>query len=166
MHDPDLRAIRAILTAARAQGRDSLTEPEGLALLGALGIAVPAWRLIGDEREVDDQLLTAFSGDRVVLKAVAPGLAHKTEHGGVAFPGRTIEGVLAAVAAMRARLPSPPTGFTLAQLVAHDRDPGGELLLAFRWTDDLGPVAAVGAGGVSTELLAADLRPGRELGIV
>ncbi len=166
VNEPHLSAIRAILATARAQGRDILSEPEGLALLDALGIAIPTWRLVADEAAVDGELLAALPGERVVVKAVAPGLAHKTEHGAVAFPARTVEAVRAAMAAMRVRLPSPPTGFTVTELVAHDRDPGGELLLSFRWTDDLGPVAAVGAGGVATEFLAADLRPGSELAIV
>ena len=162
---PDLDAVRALLAAARADRRDALTEPEGLALLTAMGIDVPEWRLLAGEAEADESLLARFAGERVVLKAVAPGLAHKTEVGGVAFVARSAAAVRDAMAAMRTRLPSPPTGFTLAQLVPHDRDPGGELLLAFRWTDDLGAIVAVGAGGTATELLAADLRPGRELAI-
>ncbi len=166
MTEPDLDAIRRILARARAAGRDSLLEPEGLALLEALGMAVPAWRMVRDEPEVDEAVLRALPGSRVVVKAVAPRLAHKTEVGGVAFVDRAVGPVRAAIAAMRARLPSPAIGFTVADLVAHDRDPGGELLLAFRWTDDMGPIAAVGAGGVATEILAADLRPGRELAIV
>lgn len=164
--EPDLPAVRTILDVARAGGRDTLDEPEGLALLAALGVALPVWRLVPDEAAVDAPLLAAFAGERVVLKAVAPGLAHKTEHGGVAFPARTPDAVRAAMGEMRRRLPSPPTGFTVAQLVVHDRDPGGELLLAFRWTDDLGPIVAVGAGGTATEALARDLRPGRDLAIV
>jgi acyl-CoA synthetase (NDP forming) len=70
------------------------------------------------------------------------------------------------MAAMRTRLDERPEGFTVAEFVAHDAGPGGELLLALRWTDDLGPVVAVGAGGVLTEALAADLQPGREIAIL
>ena len=165
MTEPDLDAIRRILADARSAGRDSLLEPEGLALLAALGIAVPAWMLVAGAADVDQPTLDGIGGDRVVLKAVAPGLAHKTEVGGVAFVERSVAAVREAIEAMAARLPSPATGFTIADRIAHDRDPGGELLLSFRWTDDLGPIAAVGAGGISTELLAADLRPGRELAI-
>ena len=165
MTEPDLDAIRRLLADARAAGRDTLLEPEGLALLEALGMAVPAWRLVAGEAEVDQACLDAVGGDRVVVKAVAAGLAHKTEVGGVVFVERTPAAVRAAIAAMRARLPVPATGFTVARLVPHDRDPGGELLLSLRWTDDLGPIVAVGAGGIATELLAADLRPGRELAI-
>ena len=38
-----LAAIRAILERARAAGRTTLLEPEGLALLAEAGIAVPRW---------------------------------------------------------------------------------------------------------------------------
>ncbi len=67
---------------------------------------------------------------------------------------------------MRARLDDPPEGFIVAEFVGHDAGPAGELLLALRWTDDMGPVVAVGAGGVLTEALAADLKPGREIAIL
>jgi succinyl-CoA synthetase beta subunit len=163
--EPDLDAIRRILAVAHGVGRDTLMEPEGLALLEALGMAIPAWRLVADENEVDQACLDGVGGERVVVKAVSAGLAHKTEAGGVAFVERTPEAVRAAIIAMRARLPAVATGFTISRLIPHDRDPGGELLLSFRWTDDLGPIAAVGAGGIATEILAADLRPGRELAI-
>ena len=66
---------------------------------------------------------------------------------------------------MRTRLPAA-TGFTIAAFVAHEAGPGGELLLSLRWTDDAGPVVSVGAGGILTEALSADLRPGREIAIV
>ena len=165
MTEPDLDAIRRILAVARSAGRRALLEPEGLALLQALGIAVPAWRYVEVPEQVDQTCLDGIGGERVVVKAVATGLAHKTEAGGVAFVDRAPDAVRSAIAAMGARLPVPAAGFTIARLIPHERDPGGELLLSFRWTDDLGPIAAVGAGGIATELLAADLRPGRELAI-
>jgi acyl-CoA synthetase (NDP forming) len=163
---PDLTAIHALIAGARADGRTTLLEPEGLALLAAAGIAVPRWRLVASEAEVDDELLDGFDGDRVVVKVVAASVQHKTEVGGVAIVPRDVASVRAAMAAMRVRLPVAPAGFTVAAFVPHDAGPGGELLLSLRWTDDMGPVVAVGAGGVLTEALAADLRPGRELAIV
>ena len=161
-----LAAVRAIIGGARAEGRTTLLEPEGLALLDAAGITVPRWRLVADEVEVDDALLSALPGDRVVVKVVSASVQHKTEVGGVAVVSRDPDAVRAAMAAMRARLDESPEGFTVAEFVTHDAGPGGELLLALRWTDDLGPVVAVGAGGILTEALAADLRPGREIAIV
>ena len=166
MPDADLAAIRTLVAAARAAGRTTLSEPEGLELLAAAGVAVPRWVVVPDEAAVDEPLLAAFPGDRVVVKVVAPGVAHKTEVGGVAIVPREPAAVREAMAGMRARLAMVPDGFLLTAFVPHDAGPGGELLLALRWTDDMGAVAAVGAGGVLTEALAADLRPGRELAIV
>ncbi|HYO41996.1 MAG TPA: acetate--CoA ligase family protein [Candidatus Limnocylindrales bacterium] len=162
----DLDAIRAIVAGARAAGRSTLLEPEGLALLAAAGIEVPAWRAVDHEARVDDALVAAFPGDRVVVKVVAAEIRHKTEVGGVAIVPRDAGAVRDAMAAMRARLPGPPDGFTVSAFVPHDTGPGGELLLSLRWTDDMGAIVAVGAGGILTEALAADLRPGAELAVV
>ena len=161
-----LTAARAIVDRARADGRTTLLEPEGLALLAAAGISVPRWLFVADETAANDALLDDLPGDRVVVKVVSRNVRHKTEVGGVTIVPRDPASVRAAMAAMRARLEEPPEGFTVAEFVPHDAGPGGELLLALRWTDDLGLVVAVGAGGILTEALAADLLPGREIAIV
>jgi acyl-CoA synthetase (NDP forming) len=162
---PDLDRIRSIVDAARAQGRSALLEPEALRLLEAAGIPVPRWRTVaaGASATLDD--LMDLPGDRVVVRAVAPGLAHKTEVGGVAVVPREPVAVGAAMRAMTERIDGLD-GFVIAEFVAHDGRPGDELLVALRWTDDFGPIVAVGAGGVAAEALASDLRPGRELAIV
>jgi len=173
---PAVAAARAIAERARAAGRDTLLEPEGLELLTAIGIRVPAWRFVPapaasgpGHQEVNPAVadaVAALPGDRVVVKVVSSRVRHKTEVGGVAVVARTPDAVLGAMEAMQARLHHVPDGFTVAELVVHDADPGGELLLALRWTDDMGPVVAVGAGGILTEALAADLRPGADIAIV
>jgi acyl-CoA synthetase (NDP forming) len=174
---PDLVAIRAITAAARDEGRTALTEPEGLALLAAAGIAVPAWRFVraGDAAAGDlpgnlpGDLPGGRPGDLTVVKAVAAGLAHKTEVGGVSIVPGDRASVAVAIAGMRERLARHgvvPDGFLVAEHVRHDQDIGGELLVSLRWADDMGPIVSVGAGGIDTEGLAADLRPGREIAIV
>ncbi len=163
---PDLEAIRRVVDAARAQGRTSLLEPEALAVLEAAGIPVPAWRFVPEGAAVGPSDLAGLPGDRCVVRAVAPDLAHKTEVGGVAIVDRDVAAVEEAMAAMAGRIGSGLVGFVIAAFVAHDAGIGGELLVALRWTDDFGPIVAVGAGGVAAEALAADLRPGRDLGIV
>jgi acyl-CoA synthetase (NDP forming) len=180
---PDLDAIRAIVATARDEGRETLLEPEGLALLAAAGIATPRWRFIRDAGALDDSTLAGLAGDRVVVKVVSRGIAHKTELGGVVIVPRDLAAVAAAIDAMGARLgkggrmgaagrvsdptgPPPVEGFLVAEYVAHDRAVGGELLLSLRWTDDFGPVVSVGAGGIETEALAADLRPGRGIAML
>ena len=165
-----IRAIRAILERARAAGRTMLLEPEGLALLAEAGIAVPRWHYLADTGPADDRVLAAvladLPGDRVVVKVVSGNIVHKTEAGGVAIVPRDPAAVVAAIEAMRMRLGDAVEGFTIAEFVDHDAGPGGELLLSLRWTDDFGPVVSVGAGGIVTEALSADLRPGREIAIV
>ena len=165
-----IRAIRAILERARAAGRTMLLEPEGLAVLAGAGIAVPRWRFVTNGDAMDDRLLADvladLPGDRVVVKVVSGNIVHKTEAGGVAIVPRDPAAVVAAIEAMRMRLGDAVEGFTIAEFVSHDAGPGGELLLSLRWTDDFGPVVSVGAGGIVTEALSADLRPGREIAIV
>lgn len=162
---PDLERICSIAAAARADGRRMLLEPEGLAVLAAAGIATPAWLLFTGEDEITDDALAGLCGEHVVVKVVAAEIAHKTDVGGVAIVPGTAEAVAGAIAAMQSRLPDAE-GFLVAAFVAHDPGPGGELLLSLRWTDDAGPVVSVGAGGILTEALSADLRPGREIAIV
>ncbi len=162
---PDLSVIRGVIAGARAAGRNALTEPEGRAVLAACGIAVPAVAYAAGPADVDDALLAPLPGESVIVKAVSSRLAHKTEAGAVAIVVKKTAAVRAAVATMAQRLGDLAEGFSIAELVAHDRDPGGELLLALRWTDDMGPVAAVGLGGIYAEALSADLRPGREIAV-
>ena len=103
-------------------------------------------------------------GDRVVVRLVAPDLAHKTEVGGVVVVPRARPAVLAAMAEMRARLPDRDiAGFIVADYVDHDPSLGGSLLVSARWTADVGAVVTIGVGGVDAEAVAADLRPGRDV---
>ena len=184
---PDLDAIRAIVATARRDGRGTLLEPEGLALLASAGVGVPRWRVVPKAGDVDERTLADFPGDRVVVKLVARGIAHKTEVGGVAVVPRDVAAVARAIEEMAERWskagglprheartsPRPaggpglePDGYLVVEHVHHDPALGGELLVSLRWADDVGPIVSVGAGGIHTEALAADLRPGRGVAIV
>jgi len=80
---------------------------------------------------------------------------------------RETRAVAAALSDMERRLDGHEiAGFTINQFVAYDRSLGGELLLGLRWTEDFGPVVTLGAGGIHTEFLAANLRPGREIAVL
>lgn len=166
---PALDAVRAIVAGARLEGRTTLREPEGLALLAAAGIAVPRWRFVRGPETGDAAMgavLDELCGDRVVVKVVSSRIAHKTEVGGVAIVLRESAAVTGAIQAVGDRLGDAAEGYLIAEYVDHDADPGGELLLSLRWTDDFGAIVSVGAGGILAEALAADLRPGREIAIV
>ena len=164
---PDLRHVAAILRRAQLAGVGTLPEPDGLALLSTIGIAVPRHVVIGPQAAVTAADLSGLGGRRVVVKVVAEGLAHKSDLGGVVIVPRTVPAVASAVADMAAHLAGIPiSGFLVEELVEHEAGLGGELLLALRWTSDFGPVIGIGAGGIHAELLARDLRSGHELAVV
>ena len=163
----DLGAVRSALACARSRGRGRLLEPEGLDLLRALGIGTPAAVYLPASHEVAASDLDRLATDRVVVKVVAETVVHKTEVGGVDIVPRRAAAVATAIDEMRSRLADEPIeGFLVSELVEHDPGLGGELLVSVRWNEAFGPVVTVGAGGVHAELLAADLRPGRELAVV
>ena len=110
---------------------------------------------------------TALGGDRVVVKVISPIILHKSDVGGVKIvraptatrswrPSRDMEARLGGQAIV---------GFTINQFVRYDATLGSELILGLRWTADFGAVVTLGAGGIYTEFLAQNLKPGREIAI-
>src|SRR4051794_20868144 len=78
---PDRDTVRAVIDAARADGRAALTAPEGKRICDAYGIATPAEDLA---TSAEDAVTRAVEmGLPVVLKIVSPDILHKTEAGGV-----------------------------------------------------------------------------------
>ncbi|HEV8651730.1 MAG TPA: acetate--CoA ligase family protein, partial [Actinomycetes bacterium] len=140
-------AVRALLAKYPA---GLLDEVDAGALLAAAGVPVEAGVLARSRAEAE-----AAAGrlvGLVVVKAVVPGLAHKTEVGGVrvgvtaAQAGAAHDAVLAAV---RERRPDLAARGTLVQ-----RHLTGVELLAGAYRDpQFGPVVTVGLGGVLTEAL-------------
>ena len=169
----DVARIRAIVSGARGRGAATLLEPDARAVLEAMGIAVPrpcSWRPTGPMRVATGrrQAAATLEGDRVVVRVVAPD--DRAQDRGRRRRRRrraTPAAIRDAIAAMRDRLAGREiAGFLVAEFVDHDPGIGGSLLIAARWTDDIGPIVSVGAGGIDAEALAADLRPGREIAIL
>ncbi len=123
-------------------------EPDGpvlLDLLRAYGIAAaracPA-------RTADGALAAAAEiGYPVVLKTGQPGIAHKSDAGGVVLGIGDPAGLAAAYAEMAGRL-GPRV------LVCETAGPGTELALGITRDPGLGPLVVVGAGGLLVEFLA------------
>jgi len=112
-------------------------------------------------RDVEGAVAAAEAiGYPVVLKADAPGLVHKTEAGGVALGLGDARAVREACRAMTTH--AGATGFVVQERVG----PGVELLVGGRRDEGFGPVVAVGAGGILTEVVRdvslrlAPLHPG------
>lgn len=131
-------------------------------LLMELGLSVPRQAICrtSDARRGAANACETIPGNFVVVKVVAPPIAHKTEAGAVRFVEKNEKALRDAIRDMALRLDA--TEVAICELIEHDLGPGGELLLAIRWTDEFGPVVTFGAGGVAAELMssAAILAPG------
>lgn len=153
--------LEALLAAARDRGDRVLPETEAAEVARTLGVRVPERLVVPNAAAVAGLDLAALPGNRCVVKAVVPGLAHKTEAGAVAIVEKDPRAIEAAVDAMAVRLvPRAATSFILEEYVPHDTSFGSELLLGIRFTPDFGPVVVLGPGGVLAEHWAATLRPG------
>lgn len=138
---------------ARAAGRTFLLEPEGLLVVSLLGVGAPVWRVADGPGTIPD--MDEFPGDRVVVKLLSPSVAHRTEVGGVVVVPRASHAVVRAVEELAARSPDPAARFLVQEFVPHDTEPGGEILLGARWTDEFGVVVTLAVGGVTTEAVAS-----------
>jgi acyl-CoA synthetase (NDP forming) len=128
----DMQAARALLPAP--------DEPRARALFASLGIT--------DHAVAIDPAALPDLRYPVALKAICPGIAHKTEAGAVALGIQDDASLRAACAHMREKLGSDITGF-LAQPMASG---AAEALLGFRRDPLVGPVVALGVGGVLAEI--------------
>jgi acyl-CoA synthetase (NDP forming) len=160
----DTARIAGVIGAAA--GRSTLLETEGLDLLAALGIGAPAYVFVRSAAEAASADTSALGGERVVVKVISPRILHKSDVGGVKVVERRPDAIAAAVADMDARLSDQGiVGFTINQFLRYEASIGHELILGLRWTEDFGPVVTLGAGGIYTEFLAENFKPGREIGI-
>ncbi|MCE1196302.1 acetate--CoA ligase family protein, partial [bacterium] len=166
----DLAArLAPILARAKAEGRDSLTEVEGLAMLSAMGIGAPAHRFAASSeayRALAAQAEAAggsvlFPGERAVVKVISPRILHKTEAGGVAIVANDLPSILAAMRGMETRFAGVEVeGYTVNEFVRFDPKLGHEILFGYRFAADFGPVVSFGPGGIYAEFLADKFKPG------
>jgi acetyl coenzyme A synthetase (ADP forming)-like protein len=141
---------QAVRARVRAWGENhASTEWLPFAEIAAL-LAIIGIRVVAHRTTTPDPLSAAAAarelGFPVVLKAIAPGLVHKTEVGGVVLDLESPEDVATAVEAMRARI--PVTGFLVQQQVPR----GVEALVGVTLDPSLGQLLVAGIGGVAVEL--------------
>lgn len=137
------RASRlATVSAGRAErGPASSAEPAVKAALAEDGIPVPRGRVVHDAE--DARAAVAEVGGVAVLKAVVPGLVHKTDAGGVVL------GVVVTEApASYERLAALGGEVLVEEMIS-----GGVEALVGITTSPLGPVLTVGVGGTLTEIV-------------
>ncbi|MDR6377870.1 acetate--CoA ligase family protein [Paraburkholderia caledonica] len=158
-HTPDCHAqvankdvVRHILDHAKAEGRTSLTAPEGKLVCDVYGISVPKEALATTAAEAA-QFATEI-GFPVVLKIVSPEILHKTEAGGVLVGVKNAADVVQGFAtimenAKRYNAQANLLGVQVQQMIG-----GGQEVIVGAVTDpSFGKLVAFGLGGVLVEVL-------------
>jgi acetate---CoA ligase (ADP-forming) len=126
--------------------RDGQTDPGSLLCLLA-DYGIPAARTRAATTAEAALAAAAEIGYPVVLKTAEPGIAHKSDAGGVVLGIGDPAGLTAAYSALAA-------GLGPRVLVCEMAGPGTELSAGIVADPDLGPLVVVGAGGVLVEHLA------------
>jgi acyl-CoA synthetase (NDP forming) len=140
----------AVIASALGRRAEWLAPDDVERLLRCYGLPLVESRTAG----TPDQAATAAGelGGTVALKAVAPGLVHKTELGAVALDLPGPEAVRETAEHMAARLAEAghePSGFVVQHMAPH----GVEMLVGVAHDRLFGPVVACGAGGVTAEVM-------------
>ncbi len=161
MHSQSISAISGILEVAWGKNRRVLLDHEAFRLCEYAGLPVPTWRYVRSGDALPD--LSAFTGDEMVVKGVAPGLLHKTEMGAVRFVRAAAEAIERARADMAQQIGVALEGVLLVERVAYRTDFGLQMLLSARYDEAFGPVIAFGVGGIHTEFYHSVLAPGLSL---
>jgi acetyl coenzyme A synthetase (ADP forming)-like protein len=139
----------AVIAHALGSGGGWLGAAEVARLLDCYGVRMPAWRRVADAGATEREA-TALGG-RIALKALAPGLVHKSDAGGVEVGLRPAQ-VGRAAARMAERVAK--AGYSVdGFLVQAMAPPGVELIVGVVQDRAFGPLLACGAGGTRTELL-------------
>jgi acetyl coenzyme A synthetase (ADP forming)-like protein len=140
----------AIVARAVAAGGGWLPPEQVSALLDCYGLPLIESRVV---HGVDQALAAAerISGP-VALKAIAPGLQHKSDAGGVRVGLLGADAITAAANEIAAAVAD--AGYALEGLLVQAMAPAGvELLLGVVHDESFGPVIAAGAGGTNAEVL-------------
>jgi acyl-CoA synthetase (NDP forming) len=144
---------------ARAEGREALTDLEGMALLDAMGIDRPFYRVVKDAREALS--CPRLPGNQVVVKVISPEILHKTELGGVAVLPNDPLRIEACVADMISRFKGRRVeGYTINEFIPYEPRLGYEIIVGYRFAQDFGPIVSFGPGGIHAEFLAKTFRAG------
>lgn len=139
----DLQPLSGPATRVPDGAARNLDELASKRLLADFGLAIPRGAVVAPRQAADHAAQIGFP---VVVKAVSPALAHKTEAGAVRLDLRSAQAVDAAVQAM-AQLSDRFLVERMAQDVV------AELIVGVRHDAQFGLTLTLGAGGVLVELL-------------
>jgi acetyl coenzyme A synthetase (ADP forming)-like protein len=149
--DVDAEAAGRVLDRAAAGGRRLLTVTESLEVLDAYGIPTAPYRSAADEGEAVQAARDL--GFPVVLKAVAPGLSHKTEAGAVRLELEDEEDVRAAWREIAESSEAWEDARLDGMVVQRMLSGGRETIVGMTTEPNFGPLIMFGLGGIFVEAL-------------
>ncbi|TMH68903.1 MAG: CoA-binding protein, partial [Betaproteobacteria bacterium] len=148
----DKTAVKKILDKVKAEGRSSLTAPEGKLVCDAYGIAVPKEGVASSGAEAAK--LATSMGFPVVLKIVSPEILHKTEAGGVLVGLKSADDVQKGYDTIVANAKKYNAKANLQGVQVQQMLAGGQEVIVGAVTDQsFGKLVAFGLGGVLVEVL-------------
>jgi len=145
-------AVRKVLDKAKAEGRTSLTAPEGKLVCDAYGIPVPKEGVANSAQ--DAAKLADGMGFPVVLKIVSPDILHKTEAGGVLVGLKSADEVSKGYDTILANAKKYKADAKIDGVQVQQMLKGGTEVIVGSITDgSFGKLVAFGLGGVLVEIL-------------
>jgi len=148
LQDVEPSLARLVVERALERGGGWLTPIEASALLSSVGIAVPRSNVASSIDEAVD--MAARLGFPIALKAVGPGLMHKTEHKAIRLSLQTRAEVRSAAAELMSTLGDKVEGLLVQRMICG----GAEMMVGAINDPTFGHVIVCGSGGVLIELLA------------
>ena len=144
----DHAAVETRVTQALADAPPEGWVPPDVAFGVLADAGIPVVRSTTVASAADAMAAADAMGFPIALKAVAPGLVHKSDVGGVRLGLADGDAVRAAYHAMGEALEGTMTGAVVQPMVP----PGVELIVGIRNDTTFGPVVVLGMGGVTAEL--------------
>lgn len=150
----DADAVRRVIAAAMAEGREWLSEYEAKQVLAAYGIPVVQTQRVATPAEA--AIAAEEIGGPLALKILSPDITHKSDVGGVALHLTDPDEVRAEAEAMLARVreAAPDAridGFTVQEMAV--RPDAYELIVGMTDNPLFGPVILFGEGGIGVEVV-------------
>ncbi len=146
--DVDHAGAEQVLAAALASGAHRCTVPDGIALLTAYGLSVPATRVSTAASAHQVAATAAQVGWPVAVKAARRRIG-RSAAAGVALDLADADAVIDAVALMRGSLGEGADELVVQAMVT----PGVDVRVRCVADSRLGPVVSVGLGGVQADLI-------------
>jgi acetyl coenzyme A synthetase (ADP forming)-like protein len=144
--------VRQVLDRVKAEGRTSLTAPEGKAVCDAYGIPVPKEGVATSAGEA--ARIATEMGFPVVAKIVSPEILHKTEAGGVLVGLKSADDVQKGYETIVANAKKYDAKARIQGVQIQQMVKGGQEVIVGAVTDpSFGKLVAFGLGGVLVEVL-------------